>query len=158
MQCSPVGIGQQAIEDGQVVAEGLAAGRRGDHGYVLAAQGGRNRFGLVRVECGHAPGGQRVDQAGMKFGRKWRVLCGLGGHDLPPGYVAHEARFEAQRLQGSFDRHGDIIARMRHQRNCDGLPQKCRCLQLDRPDMNAVGRARPAAPRVRATQRPQEAM
>ena len=98
------------VENGQVVAESLAAGCRGDDGHMLAAQRSRNRFGLMYVECGHAPGGQRVDQAGVKFGGKWRVARGPGGHDLPPGDVTHEARFEAQRLQGSLDGHSGIIS------------------------------------------------
>ena len=33
--------------------------------------------------------------AGIQFGREGRTARRPGGHDLPPGDVAHEARFEA---------------------------------------------------------------
>ena len=76
---------------------------------MFAAERGRDRVGLMRVERGHAARGQCIDQARIKIGREGRVLCGPGGHDFPPGDVAHEARFEAQRLQGSLDGHAAII-------------------------------------------------
>ena len=142
IQRSPAGIGQQAIQDGQVVAQSLAAGCRRDDGHMLAAQRERDRIGLMRVECGHTARGQRGNQAGIKLGRKWRIARGLGGRDLPPGDVVHESRFEAQRLQGSLDRHAAIIARMRRQRNCDGRvfrrPASTASRRLVRCDLNRL--------------------
>ena len=73
------GIGEEPVEDRQVVAERLAAGRGGYDGHVLAAQRGRDGLGLVGVQRDDPACGLRGDQAFIQLGREGRARAGRAG-------------------------------------------------------------------------------
>ena len=84
------------MEDGQCVAEGLAAGRGGDDGDILPGQGASHGFLLVAVEVGDAPPGQCVDQRRIQVIGDGRGLGGPGWQGLPGGHIRHKAGVPAQ--------------------------------------------------------------
>ena len=104
-------IGQQAVEDRQVVAERLAAGRRGDDRDMLAAQARGDRLGLMRIELADASRRHRLDEPGIEARRKRRIAHAARRHMRPAGHVAHELRLEPERLKCAFDGHEKIIPR-----------------------------------------------
>ena len=73
-----VGVLQDPIEDGQVVAERLAGGRRGDDHAALPRQGRIVGLALVGVEALVAPLLEHLDQPRMQAFRKLGVLGRLG--------------------------------------------------------------------------------
>ena len=104
-------IGQQAVEDRQVVAERLAAGRRGDDRDMLAAQARGDRLGLMRIELADASRRHRLDEPGIEARRERRIARAARRHMRPAGHVAHELRLEPERLKRAFDGHEEIIPR-----------------------------------------------
>ena len=103
-------VGEKIVDDGQVVAERLAAGGWGDHDDVFATACGMPAGGLVAVERIDATRAQRSRKRGIEFSGQ-RVESGrLGWQNLPGGYVAHEHRVEPQVADQRFDRHEGIIS------------------------------------------------
>ena len=74
-----VGIGKDAVQDGQVVAEGFAAGGGSDDDDVLAGGGGFERIGLMRVEPFDAALGKRGAQDRLHGIRQVAVFAFAGG-------------------------------------------------------------------------------
>ncbi len=109
VQGAAAGVGEEALQHGQVVAEGLAAGGGGGNGNVLAAQRSPDGGGLVTVERIDAAGPERGTDARIEAVGDRFVNGGPGSQPLPAHHIAHEARVQAQRLQRRFDRHGRII-------------------------------------------------
>jgi hypothetical protein len=72
---------QQRLQHGQVVAEGLAAGGRGDDDGVLAGADALDGLRLVGVEPVQAEPGESVLQ-GLGEGRLQGTVGGLTGRDL----------------------------------------------------------------------------
>ena len=104
-------IGQQAVEDRQVVAERLAAGRRRNDGDMLAAQARGDRLGLMRIELADASRRHRLNEPGIEARRERRIARAARRHMRPAGHVAHELRLEPERLKRAFDGHEKIIPR-----------------------------------------------
>ena len=97
------------MQDGQGVAEGLAAGRRGDDGDVLPGQDAGDSFVLVAVEVRDATPGQSVYQ------RRVQIVgngCGLGlprWQSLPGSHIRHKAGVPAQVREERSERHRKVL-------------------------------------------------
>ena len=124
---------QQAIEHGQIVAEGLAAGRGCGDCDVLSAQSGLDGCCLMGVERLNPAAAQCSRYPGIQRGGKRRRACGAGRDVLPADYVAHQARIQPQGLQGAFDRHGTIIPAKGCQEK--GFVAGSRCSATFRPEV-----------------------
>ncbi len=98
-------VAQQAVEDGQVVAEGLAAGRRCDNGHVVAVQRMADCPGLVGVGLLDAAPGQGLAQRRMKRCRQGRKARVLRMQRAPRHDIRHKAVIAAQVAQKFVDGH-----------------------------------------------------
>jgi hypothetical protein len=105
------GVGEDRLEDGQVVAEGLAGrGRRYDHD-AFAAEGGLDRLRLVGVEGLDPAPSERFDQTGIGRGGE-RGVAGFAALDFVPGDkarvvvdVSGELGIVSEGMQGLFKGH-----------------------------------------------------
>ena len=103
-------VGEKVVDDGQVVAEGLAAGGWGDYYDVLAAAGGLPAGGLMAVERIDAARAQRSHKRRVKLGGQRKEASRLRWQNFPSGHVAHKRRVETQVADQCFDRHEGIIS------------------------------------------------
>ena len=87
-------VGEKIVDDGQVVAEGLAAGGWGDYDDVFATACGVPADGLVAVERIDAARAQRSRKPGVELGGQREEAGWLGWQNFPGGHVAHERRVE----------------------------------------------------------------
>ena len=67
---------EQPLENGQVVAERLAARGGCHHDEVLTLSDGGISLGLVGVELVDPPASQGCDELGTQVRRQWRIRCG----------------------------------------------------------------------------------
>ena len=81
---------EDLLQDGQVVAEGLAARRRGDEDDALALADQINGLGLVAVELTEPPRREDIPQGGMDPCRIFRKFAGAGGDLTDRPDVLHE--------------------------------------------------------------------
>ena len=78
-------IAEHRLEDGQVVAGGLAGGRRGDNHQVFAGQCETGRLRLMGVQPGDAAGRQRLPQPQVEALREARVASLASRHRVIEG-------------------------------------------------------------------------
>ena len=103
-------VGEKVVDDGQVVAEGLAAGGWGDNDNVFAPACGMPAGGLMAVERIDAARAQRSCKRGVKLVGQRKQAGRLSGQNFPSGHVAHKRRVETQVSDQRFDRHEGIIS------------------------------------------------
>ncbi len=108
-----VGVLEDAVEDGKVVAEGLARGGRRDDDHVLAALDELERLALVAVEALVAPPDERVAQLRVQLprevhhaGRLGREVPQRGEHRL-----AAEGLLDLEALQDGKEGRRTVTAR-----------------------------------------------
>ena len=85
-----LGLAQDGVQHRQVVAEGLAAGRRRGHHQGTAGQGQAHRLGLVAVQLLDAARGQHRRQPRIELRRQVGVARRLRRQHFPAGDVAQE--------------------------------------------------------------------
>ncbi len=91
-----VGVGEDCVEDGQVVTQSFAAGGRSDDHDIFAGVDGFCGAGLMRVELANALGGIGFTQIGMNPVGEFCPLCGArriaanGGENFAVGVAFGE--------------------------------------------------------------------
>jgi hypothetical protein len=107
-------IGQQALQDRQVVAQRLAGSRPGDDGDVVTGQGRFDGGRLVGVERRQVARPQRRRQRRIEIARQVGVMRRARRKAFPGGDLSHEIGVEAKRLEDRLDRHArDYTSRSR---------------------------------------------
>ena len=94
-----------AVECGQVVAEGFAAGRAGDDGGVFAALDRLPGLGLVGIQCVDALCVEGCGQGRMQGLGQGSILCGTRRQFSPGGYVGQYAWVGAPGRKEISERH-----------------------------------------------------
>ena len=105
IQRAAVRVFQNGVQDGQVIAERLARGRRRDHDHMLSPQGRIHRLTLMGVERLHAARPQHGGDARVNPGRKRRQPRRLRRYGFPMRHVPHERRVGTQAVQELFKVH-----------------------------------------------------
>src|SRR5205823_4943248 len=105
---------EQQVEDRQVIAQGLAAGRRSNDDHVTSGVYVVERLGLVRVKAGDASGFQDRPESRVDSGRDVRVdafRCGLmvDGADGGIGLLLDVAEMRYHRLKRLPGTEGELL-------------------------------------------------
>ena len=93
-----VGILEDRVQHGQIVAQGLAGGRGRDHNDVLALKRRRHRLMLMAVQLMNAALVHRLNHARIERIGERLIARGAGRHLLPAGDVPHEGRVAPEHL------------------------------------------------------------
>ncbi len=105
---------EDALDDGQVVAERLSGGGGGHDDDALPLHDGGQRLRLVRVEAIDAATGERLHETRVRGERKLGVAGGKLGQLAPFDEAAGQLGIGSQRLKRALQRHPSLRSRSEH--------------------------------------------
>ncbi len=107
----------QAVEHRQVVGQGLAAGRPGHQGDVLALPGVRPYVGLMAVQAGKTAPGEHIRQRRVQVKRDWGQLFKPRRDGVPFDHIPADGRLgppvREQRVEGRHSSWVELYSRNR---------------------------------------------
>ncbi len=99
-------IADESLQDGHVVAEGLAAGGGGSHYHVLAGPGGVDGLSLVDVELLRPRSFEGVSQGGWQWPIQPPIACPPGGDVLRMSDLTLVESLPLEMVDEVLDPHG----------------------------------------------------